>query len=55
MDTFDELCGRILAQADAEELLELLDISSEELLQRFEDRVMIRQEQIEEYLDEPTT
>ncbi len=54
MDTFDELRGKILLQIDTMELVEMLQISSEELLDRFEDRLMIHQDKIEEYLDEST-
>jgi hypothetical protein len=54
MDTFDELRGKILLQIDILELIEMLQISSEEILDRFEDRLMIHQDKIEEYLDEST-
>ncbi len=54
MDTFDELCGKLTAQVDTLELIELLQISSEELLDRFEDRIMIHRDKLEEYIDEST-
>ena len=53
MDTFDETRVKLLRQADAEQLLELLQISNEELLDRFEDRLTLFMHKVEEYLDEP--
>jgi FtsZ-binding cell division protein ZapB len=54
MDTFDELRGKILLQVDTIELIEMLQVSSEEILDRFEDKVMQYQDKLEEYVnDEP--
>ena len=50
--TMDEVIGRILARYDAEDLLEALDISSEELLDRFEDKFINRLTFFEEAVDE---
>ena len=55
MDTFDELRGKILLQVDTIELIEMLQVSSEEILDRFEDKVMQHQDKLEEYVNnEPT-
>jgi|TARA_R100001509_G_scaffold133746_2_gene87289 uncharacterized protein YabN with tetrapyrrole methylase and pyrophosphatase domain len=48
----DEVIERILARYDAEDLLEALDISSEELLDRFEDKFINRLTFFEEAVDE---
>lgn len=37
--TIEELKDRIAAQVDPDDIVELLDISSEELLERFTDKV----------------
>jgi uncharacterized protein YabN with tetrapyrrole methylase and pyrophosphatase domain len=50
--TMDEVIERILARYDAEDLLEALDISSEELLDRFEDKFINRLTFFEEAVDE---
>ena len=52
MDTLDELYGKLISQVDMIDLLDLLDISVKDLLERFEDRVMIHQDKIEEFLDD---
>ena len=39
MLTIEELCERILKQYDADLLLETLQISAKDLLERFEDKV----------------
>ena len=52
MDTLDELCVRIVVQVDMIELVELLDISVSDLVERFEDRVMTNQDALKEFLDE---
>ena len=46
--TMDEIIERILKRYDAEDLLEAMDISSEELLDRFEDKFINRLHQFEE-------
>ena len=40
--TFDELREKLIVQYDIELLVELLQIEAEELLDRFEDRLMIK-------------
>lgn len=50
--THDELCDRILLHYDAEQVLEVLHISVEDLLNRFDDRVTEHFEKLEEELDE---
>jgi len=50
--TMDEVIERILARYDAEDLLEALDISSEELLDRFEDKFINRLQVFEAEVDE---
>jgi len=47
-----EIVEKLLQRYDPEDLLELLDISSEELLDRFEDKVINRFEQLEEEVDD---
>jgi len=50
--TMDEIIERILKRYDAEDLLEALDISSEELLDRFEDKFINRLQVFEAEVDE---
>ena len=50
--TMDEIKERILKRYDAEDLLEALDITSEELLDRFEDKFINRLQVFEESVDE---
>jgi hypothetical protein len=49
--TYNELAQRMLYSMDAYEILEILELSSEELLDRFEDKIIKDYEKIEEYLD----
>ena len=49
--TMDEVIERILKRYDAEDLLEALDISSEELLDRFEDKFINRLQVFEAEVD----
>jgi hypothetical protein len=49
--TYNELVQRMLYSLDAYEILEILELSSEELLDRFEDKIIKDYEKIEEYLD----
>ena len=51
MDTFDEMCGIILVKVETTELLELLNITTEDILDRFDDRVMMHQDKLENYLE----
>jgi len=48
----DEVIERILKRYDAEDLLEALDITSEELLDRFEDKFINRLQVFEAEVDE---
>ena len=50
--TMDEVRERILKRYDPEDLLEALDITSEELLDRFEDKFITRLQDFEEAVDE---
>jgi hypothetical protein len=49
--TYNELIHRMLYAMDAYEILEVLELSAEELLDRFEDKIIKDYEKIEEYLD----
>lgn len=49
--TYNELVQRMLYAMDAYEILEVLELSTEELLDRFEDKIIKDYEKIEEYLD----
>ena len=49
--TYNELVHRMLYSMDAYEILEVLELSTEELLDRFEDKIIKDYEKIEEYLD----
>lgn len=46
--TMDEIKERVLKRYDADDILEALDISAEELLDRFEDKFINRLHQFEE-------
>ena len=46
--TMDEIKERVLKRYDADDILEALDISAEELLDRFEDKFINRLDQFEE-------
>ena len=48
MDTFDERREKVLREYDADLLVEMLDISAPELLDRFEDKLMQYFEENEE-------
>ena len=49
--TMDEIKEKLLVRYDANFLLESLDISSEELLARFEDKLLNRLDTFEEEMD----
>jgi hypothetical protein len=53
MDTFEELCVKLVANADMMEVIELLHLTTEDLVERFEDRIEENLEEIREYMDEP--
>jgi len=51
--TLDELRDKLLDQYDPDDLIELLQISAEELLDRFEDKLINRFETLQdEFLEE---
>ena len=50
--TMDEIKERILVRYDADDLVEALDISYEELLDRFEDKFINRLDKFEEEIEE---
>lgn len=52
MLTLEEIKERILKAYDPDDLLEALQINSEELLERFEDLLILRLDQFEEELEE---
>ena len=52
--TMDEIKERVLQRYDPDDLIESLDISSEEILDRFEDKLINRLEQFEEELQDDT-
>ena len=52
MLTFKELCEKLLVRYDAEDLIDLLEISSTELLDRFEDKIELHILKIEGAIDE---
>jgi hypothetical protein len=52
--TMDEIKERILVRYDADDLVEALDISSEELLDRFEDKFINRLHRFEEDIEDDT-
>ena len=50
--TLDEIKERLLQYYDPDDLLEALQISSEEILDRFEDKLMKRLDEFHEELEE---
>ena len=52
--TMDEIKEKVLQRYDPDDLIEALDISSEELLDRFEDKLLANLEQFEEELQDDT-
>ena len=52
--TMDEIKERILVRYDADDLVEALEISAEELLDRFEDKFINRLHKFEEDLESYT-
>jgi len=52
--TLEELKERLLETYDPDDFLEFLEITSEELLDRFEDKLINRLEQFEEELQDDT-
>ena len=52
MLTREELCAKILEQYDADLLLEILQISAEEILERFDDKIELHWFKLEEAIDD---
>jgi len=52
MDTYEEMCVKLVLKVDMIELLELLNITVTDIVERYEDRIEINREDIEEYLNE---
>ena len=52
--TLDEIKERLLHQYDPDDLLEALQISSEEILDRFEDKLLIKLDKFTAELEEDT-
>lgn len=52
MCTFKETCGKLMVHSEIEDVIDLLKITTEDILDRFEDRVEEHRDQIEEFLDE---
>ena len=52
--TLEEIKERILKTYDPDDLLEALELTSEELLDRFEDKLIAQLEQFEEELQHDT-
>jgi len=50
--TLEEIKERLLRLYDPDDLIEALDISAEEILDRFEDRLLTRLEEFHEELEE---
>ena len=55
MRTLDEIIEEALHKLDIDDILMVLDIGAEELFDRFEDKLMDRQEDVEELLDDEPT
>ena len=39
MDTFEELCVKLMIKSDIEDIIDLLQLTPEDLVRRFEDRL----------------
>ena len=52
MYTLDELREKVLQRLEVDDILLLLDINAEELLDRFEDKFIDRQDKIHEEMEE---
>lgn len=55
MMTLQDLKDRVLATRNPDDILEILDISAEELLDRFEDKLEERFERISEEFEDETS
>lgn len=52
MDTFKEICDKLVVHADVLDLLELLNITSADIVAKFEEEIELNIDDVEEYLDE---
>jgi len=52
MDTFDELCVKLMAHSDIEDIIDLLKLTPEDLVLRFEDRIEENITEIKEFLND---
>jgi|SaaInl5LU_22_DNA_1037371.scaffolds.fasta_scaffold379433_2 hypothetical protein len=50
-NTYHELINKMLYSLDNYEMLEILEITAEELADRFEDKIMANFDKLEEYLE----
>ena len=50
--TMSEMCAKLVSQYDVELLIELLHISADELLERFDDKIEERWDYLQEELDD---
>ena len=55
MYTLDELREKLLTRYEIDDIIELLDINSEELVDRFEDKVINRIEKLQLEIEEMET
>jgi hypothetical protein len=53
MNTFEEMCVKLVVHSEIEDVIDLLQLATEDILGRFEDRVEENRDKIEEFLDEP--
>jgi hypothetical protein len=52
MDTFEELCVKLMVKSDIEDIIDLLQLTPEDLVRRFEDRLEENIVAIREFLHE---
>ena len=52
MDTFEELCVKLMVQSDIEDIIDLLQLTPEDLVRRFEDRLEENIVEIREFLND---
>ncbi len=52
MDTFKEICDKLVAHADVIDLLELLNITASDIVARFEEEIELNIDDVEEFLDD---
>ena len=52
MDTFEELCVKLMVKSDIEDIIDLLQLTPEDLVMRFEDRLEENIVEIREFLND---